>query len=142
MTAIAYRDGVLAADSGVWDGNLLAGTVRKVHRLEDGRLYAASGREVDVQACRNWLNGADPERRPPPVDRETGFSALIVGAEVLAIARDMRIYTPPAARFYALGCHYEFLLGAMAAGASAAEAVNLACRYGDGAREPVQVESV
>ena len=143
MTAIAYRGGYLAADAGVWDGSILSGLCRnKVRRLDDGRLFAGAGRGVDIVACFQWLNtGADPAQRPAAVEREVGFGALVVGedGEVVRIDRDMRPYAAAPAAFYALGCHYEFLLGALAAGASARDAVALACTFGDGAVGPVQV---
>ncbi|HEY1299243.1 MAG TPA: hypothetical protein VGF07_02025 [Stellaceae bacterium] len=143
MTAIAYRDGVLAADSSCFQGAILGGKSRKIWRLADGRLFAASGRIADTEACRQWIeDGGDPVRRPSPCERES-FAAFVIGPgarDVVKIEWDFRPFTAPEAEFWAIGCHYEFLLGAMAAGAAAAAAVELACRYGDGAVGPIQIE--
>lgn len=143
MTAVAYRNGVLAADSSCFQGSILGGKVRKIWRLGDGRLFAASGRSADIEVCRLWIEECNAALHPAPADKEFGFSALVVGPgarDVVKIEWDFRPFPGLEAEFWALGCHFEFLQGAMAAGASAEAAVALACRYGDGAVGPVQVE--
>lgn len=44
MTVIVYRDGIMAADTAGWFGDIAAATAqRKVKRLPDGSLTAAAG---------------------------------------------------------------------------------------------------
>lgn len=141
MTVIVYRDGVMAADTAVWCDQVIVGYVRKVWRLPDGSLFGASGRMCDVVALRWWLSeGGIPDRRPPSAERGT-FSALLVapGGGIKRIEWDMRPYDLEPG-YHTCGAHIEFLHGALAAGASAEEAVHLAIQYGDSAAGKVVVE--
>lgn len=138
MTVIAYRDGIMAADSAVWGDQIIVEHVRKIWRLADGSLFGCSGRLCDAQACADWLlNGGD---KPAPAEKGY-FTALVAAPDgvVRRIEWDMRPFeiTGP---YHTCGAHMEFLHGAMAAGASAEEAVRLAIRYGDSAAGEVQVE--
>lgn len=57
------------------------------------------------------------------------------------ITKEWEIYQHPThSDFYCDGAHIEFVLGALAAGASAVQAVELAIKFGDSARGPVQSE--
>lgn len=142
MTAIAYRDGVMAADTAVWattgGGYTVVGTYAKIDRLKDGSLFASTGRSSDHRAVLNWLAGGQ-EGEPPKV--KEGFSAIWARCSgVMKIEDDVRPFDMPNADFYAAGASMEFLLGSLAAGASAEEAVRLAVRYTDGAAGDVQSE--
>lgn len=142
MTAIAYRDGIMTADTAVWastgGGYTVVGNYRKIDRLEDGSLFASTGRSSDHQAVIRWL-AAGQEGEAPKV--KEGFSAIWARPRrVLKIEDDVRPFAMPNADFYAAGSSMEFLLGSLAAGASAEEAVRLAIRYTDGAAGDVQVE--
>jgi hypothetical protein len=61
MTTIAYKDGILAADTcRVIRG--VATRCSKLHRLDDGTVFAGSGNSTDIAKCLRWLNSGD---RPP-----------------------------------------------------------------------------
>lgn len=137
MTVIAVKDGIMAADTGLWKGAAIYGHQRKIIRLTDGRLFAASGESGAVQECLRWLNGeAD---RPTP-ETQDDFGALILAPDgVWRIDYKYRLFRDHA-NFPCCGAHSEMLIGAMAAGASAEEAVCIAIRYGDSAAGDVQVE--
>ena len=137
MTVIVCRDGVMAADSAVWQGSIIAGHTEKIHRLRDGRLFGGAGQRPSLLACRQWLNG-EAEK---PADEEVGmFGAILLGPGALhKIDHCFRIYDA-AATWAVEGAHSEFLLGALMAGASAEEAVRLAIIVGDSAGGDVQVE--
>lgn len=144
MTCIAYRDGLLAADSGVFHGDYcFVASARKVFRLGDGSLYAGSGLAALTAEVRDWLEAGMPAgARPEPEKDVTDFGALWLRRDGLwRINGDMRPHRDDVP-FAAEGSHTGFLCGAMAAGASAEEAVRLACRYGAWAREPVVVEAL
>lgn len=142
MTVIAYRDGVLAADTAIWQGNLLVGHRHKIRRLKDGRLYAASGFKPDCDEFFAYLNGKQPEP-PKPLDNRDYFDAIVVAPEQRWKADGkFRLYDVSGDSFVTVGAHCDFLIGAMAAGASAEEAVRLAIRHGDSAGGDVQVERV
>ena len=128
MTVIAYRDGIMAADTGTWSGNLITHCLaEKIYRTRTGALLACAGRVSKIIAVRQWIDGGD---RPAP-DEKDNFGALLVHREMKLVERiswDMLIY-PDEGPFQVEGSHDEFLFGALAAGASAEEAVALALRF-------------
>ena len=137
MTTIAYRDGVLAGDSATsGDGNVI-GRCAKVHRIR-GRLVGLCGPIEDGETFRLWLKaGAKPKAKPDePLDDD--FLALVVEPDGRVVEYGRRLvsvgYEAP---FYAIGSGGALALGAMAAGASAEEAVRIACRFDHYSREPV-----
>jgi hypothetical protein len=139
MTVIAVRDGIMAADTAVWCGDVLAGHSRKIVRLADGRLFAAAGDRPQIQKCVYWLNGE--AERPAAVD-ECEFGALILAVDgIWRIDYRFDIYGS-VGDFAVEGAHDEFLMGTMAAGASAKEAVQLAIKYARRAGDDVQAESL
>ena len=137
MTVIACRDGIMAADSAVWQGNIIAGHTRKILRLKDGRLVGCAGLRPTIQACKAWLDG-DGEK--PPAEEVDAFGAIILGADgIFRVSYKFQIYESAGA-FACEGAHGDFMYGAMLAGASAEEAVRLAIKHGDNAGGEVQVE--
>lgn len=138
MTVIVYRDGVLAADTGRWMGGIIVGYRSKIRRLDDGRLYAGSGHSCDIDACFSWLNGGE---KPRELKDNEEFGAVIIGPQQIdKIDKYFRSYDAIGCPYVVEGAHSEFLLGALAAGATAEEAVRLAIQYGDSAAGDVQVE--
>lgn len=141
MTIIVYRDGVMSADAAIFQGNLIAEYVRKITRLPDGGLIGCSGRSAVCREVCDWIaNGADPEKRPA-AESEGNFIALHVrpDGKVFRIEHDMKPYES-VTEFNAIGAPFEFALGALAAGASAEDAVRLTIKYSIDAAGEVQTE--
>lgn len=138
MTVIAYRNGIMAADTGTWSGNIATANLpEKIYRTKAGDLLACAGRVPDILAVRRWIDGGE---RPAATEKDA-FGGLLVRREsglVERISWDMMIY-PDNAPFQAEGACDEFLLGAMAAGATAEEAIRLALRHVPYAAGEVQV---
>jgi hypothetical protein len=126
MTTIAYRDGVLAADTSTYiqDGNLrLPGRVSKIRRLPDGSLYSGAGTVSQIEALRIWLI-SERAGEKPKTDEVTALHVRPDGTVLVydgAAEREMR-----EAPFYAAGTGAAAALGAMMAGASAPEAIRIA----------------
>jgi ATP-dependent HslUV protease subunit HslV len=138
MTVVAYRDGVLAADSLATAGHVKTGQVQKIWRFDDGRLVGGAGGAGDMSTFVAWLLGGG--RGPWECrDKENGFSALVVAGngEVAIYDAEGRGYALQA-EFYARGAGAELALGAMAMGARADQAVEIACRYSVWCEGPVQ----
>ena len=137
MTTIAYRSGVMAADSMVSIGNLVFGEMRKVARGPNGELAGASGEACDVAAALAWVEDGMTGQCP---DLLQGTELLIAAQNgpVLFRDRDRPLY-PIFGEFFALGSGSAIAMGAMAAGASAEEAVKIACRFDKGTGGEVQV---
>ena len=126
MTTIVYRDGVMAADSRGYSGTSRPfGERCKVQRFADARLVGASSTEPGAaEAVIKWLaQGADPEAKLPAkftllaVDRH-GFAVLAVDSPYLS--------GPVDAPYFAIGSGDAYALGAMAVGADAVRACEIA----------------
>ena len=133
MTVIAYRDGIMAADSGVWCGDILVGhNHEKITRLPDGALLGCCGLTPNIRAAIQWLAyGGD---KPDPVE-EGEFGAILARRGLVEEVTHKMASYPLAGDIFCHGSHSEFMFGAMAAGASAEDAVRIAiqrCRYAAG----------
>lgn len=127
MTIVAYKDGVLAADKQCCDAGM-ARTVTKIRRLKDGRLAGASGNSSMCRRMLDWIDdGADISKHPDTKDQ---CNVLVVNLD-----GSLDLYDEGAAAikledpFAAIGCGRDYALGAMACGASAVKAVDIACRF-------------
>lgn len=142
MTAIAIRNGVIAADSSRWHGELCFGTCQKVFRLKAGALLTGAGNEATILAMYHWIDAGMPSDRVPGEDTsEDGFTVFwLTRFNELMRFDDSTNYVSEPAPFIAAGMHSDFLMGAMAAGASAEQAVTLAIAHCAFARGPIQVE--
>ncbi len=126
MTTVAYRDGVLAADSQATNADLRTGTAQKVFGLHDGSLAAGLGAACQALPLIEWLRNGKQGERPP-----TGDGAVIhVEADDKITVYDsggwQELDRQP---FRAWGSGAGLALGAMSAGASAEEAVAIAIRF-------------
>ena len=138
MTTIAFKDGVLAADSHIACGGLRSGTAQKIFEHGGGAI-AGAGAYAEFLRFKDWIvDGADPEKRP-----ELKESDLIWikpdGSVVEFEPTGQLAYEAP---FYALGSGRELAIGAMAAGASAEEAVRIAIDWSQGSGGEVQIALV
>lgn len=104
-----------------WFERLVSSKSRKVHRLDDGRLLGIAGKMKDCLGLIAWLNGSAP--RP----KKLAVSALLVSCDgrvelIVDDADPVEIEVPAA-----VGSGSELAIGAMLAGASPMEAVQIAC---------------
>lgn len=128
MTTVCYRDGVLAADSRAYSGDKSPiGTKVKLRRLKDGTLIGCSTTEVGGgERVLDWYEeGAKRDAELPE-----GFQLLVAKAngDVFIAVNKPQFTGPLNAKFFAIGSGEQFAYGAMAAGASAMDAVFIACQ--------------
>ena len=144
MTIIAYRAGILAADTAAWRGDYVSGSVRKICRMPDGGLGAAAGSVTIMRWFLNWLEsgGASEARGTPPADPDGhGFGGLVVRPNGDLFACDLNVMMYPIkAEWFALGRSSGFTAGCLAAGASAEEAVKLTLKWTDAGHGHIDVE--
>lgn len=124
-----------------WDGHTLAGDRQRTHggtpvaatkvfkiQAPDGRLFlvGAAGRADCTQMFVAWLRGGEKPLMPSNVD---DFGALVVDVKrrVWNI-HDTLFYVHCSAKQWAIGSGANYALGAMAAGATAAQAVRIASK--------------
>jgi hypothetical protein len=141
VTAIAYRDGVMAADTACYAGGTLQGFTTKISRAPDGALAGVAG---NTTICHEfltlWREGKiTPDWRPTIVG-DAQFGALVAAPDGAVYEIDETGRHPYRSPFYAEGSAHPTLIGAMAAGASAEEAVAIAIKYDAHCGGDIQVE--
>lgn len=142
MSVVAYKDGIMAADSRAYGGKYQAspGAKAKAHRLADGTRVGLVSAVVGLpEKYLAWLaGGAKPEDWSGD---KPDLRCLMVKPDGAVFLADegLTFSGPIDCQVYAIGSGAEFALGAMAAGASAEEAVRVACRYDPHCGEPVLV---
>lgn len=138
VTTIAYRDGVLAADSQVTAGDIYRGNARKVFAVNTsvGRtLVAASGSRGAAEAFRTWIREGGEK---PEIHKDDTLLGIVVRPDgTVEVWNERLAKQPVVAPFVAAGSGNEIAMGAMGAGASAEEAVKIACRFCIYSSEPV-----
>jgi ATP-dependent HslUV protease subunit HslV len=124
MTVVAYRAGVLAADTAIWRGTLLAGHRTKFVAGPKGELAAAAGSTADARRFEGWVQSG--RKRKFRAEWEP-FDALLVLAcgSIQRVACDGTLFEVDA-EWAAIGSGAEIAIGALAAGADAAQAVAIA----------------
>ena len=122
MTTIAYREGVLCADTQVTSGTVISGVFEKAVRLPCGGVAAAMGCLEDIFAFQEWL----AERGERPTLDEGTFCGIYVAPNGQAFEYyNKLVRTPVFSPYWACGSGNAFALAAMAMGASAEE---VACK--------------
>lgn len=133
MTTIAYKDGILAVDSAVTCDGRYEGSCKKWLQIE-GAVAAVSGQAMVLGRLKIAVDGDGF----PDFD----FSTLH-DSELLFVSRAgifcvtkvglLKIEAP----FAAIGSGAGIAYGAMAAGADAERAVEIACHYDNATRGPI-----
>lgn len=146
MTTIAYRDGIMAADSGCYTGGAEHCWTRKIAVGKSGTLYGVTGGAAESEGFLAWVDaGEDQSSRPmprqigPSDEYRTSFGVLMVtpdGDISFLTAQGPERY--PGAPYMAVGAGAEVAFGALFAGASAEIAVAAAAAHSGGARLPVR----
>jgi hypothetical protein len=144
MTGIAYRDGVMAADSACYAGDIYQGDVTKIARSRYGALAGAAGDTVLCDEFRRLFAASttdiDWQDWRPTIVGNARFGAIVVLPNGEIRQLDESGWHPVNAPFYTEGSGSTLMIGAMAAGASAEEAVAIAIRYDAHCGGDVQVE--
>lgn len=137
MTTIAYRDGILATDRLITSGGERCGAYTKGRNI--GRLmYASAGSCGLTEAVGEWLR-AGARGEPPRLkdgDREGSVYVFLPDHTIVWFHCDG--VTPIRAPYWAAGSGGPYALGAMAAGASAKDAVIAAIKHDTGSGEGVE----
>ena len=135
MTIIAYRNGVMAADSSAWIGRSVHRWSRKLLRSEDGCLFGVTGQCAEGQAYLSWIAGFQQGREPMPsvIDGDTSFDVLRVQPDGKIAVLTQFGWEAFAAPYYVIGAAQAVAWGALFAGADAETAVRAAIEHSDAA---------
>lgn len=135
MTTIAWRPYEIAGDTAIFENNTIVGHVRKISRRGPA-LIGAAGIYAECQAFLKWVKGNGQGARP----KMTGETTGIVGYDTMLHVYDANGVTLLRnCPYYAIGNGSDFATGAMAAGASAKEAVKIAMKHNAFTKGKVQV---
>jgi ATP-dependent protease HslVU (ClpYQ) peptidase subunit len=127
MTTVAYRDGVMAADTASYIANLQVrapGTVSKVYRLRDGSLFSGAGSSPKIAKLMRYIEAEGLHGADPP--RDDVWAILVTPDRRIWSIQEGDVHEVLEAGFYATGSGAEAALGAMHHGATAEEAVRIA----------------
>lgn len=126
MTTIVWRNGVLASDSrSTYGGDTInLGNLKKIHRLKSGGLAAGCG---TTAAITRIIAAIDTKAEYVPKAQGTIVVEVKPGG-LISVHEADGTFTVPQTGFYAWGSGMAAALGALHAGASAAEAVAAACK--------------
>lgn len=130
MTTIAYRDGLLAADTGVCSNN--GGCVAfmtKIAKGPGGILGGACGRGVFGEAFLAWVRSGRYGASPEAKDGDLGIVVTPDGQIHAYEDGGMVTLRGP---YFAIGSGMSEALGAMFAGATAEQAIHAAMAHDDG----------
>lgn len=140
MTTIVYRDGIMAADSCVSYNDAKTAAVTKIWEVE-GTLIGVSGSLSALAMVRSVVTDAGSIW--PAMARDEHCSGIMVAPSgVIHFVGSNGIPIEVDAEFHAIGSGAELAIGAMAAGASAAEAVKIAIQYDCFSAGPIDILSL
>jgi len=138
MTTICYRDGILAADTAVFDRGVYCGQAVKIARSPCGAIGGGSGSLGDISIFLDWLKGgccgSPPSIKDPQSECiwvKSDGSAWWVGHE--------SVTTKLEGPYFATGSGFCLALGAMAFGASAEQAVSICADLDNMTRRPLMM---
>ena len=137
MTTIAWDGSCLAVDRGAWIGRM-AMEQTKLHLFPDGGpngippgAWASTGSSAHIAAVRRWLWRQGEEPAPIVGEIENDMGLYVDMAGNCYHFHQRLVLTPIESRYAGGGGGGLFVLGAMAAGMNAVDAVHLAGKHTD-----------
>lgn len=124
MTTVAFKDGMICADTQATTCDIRTGHVRKIFSTPNGKV-ALIGSAGEAHTVMKWIeNGA---HGLPPMVHEC--HVVRFHGESVTLYANGHAEPVPEAPFLAFGSGRAFALGAMAAGATAEEAIRISMLF-------------
>ncbi len=143
MTTIVYRDGILAADSAINSDDVMVGTMRKIVAVGDVGFLALAGTiGPGIMEISEWLSRWPELGEAPECVKKSEVCGLFAMKSGLLLQIDGGKPYEMAAPFFAEGSGKLIALGALAMGATAEQAVDIAIRYDNKSGGPTQTVKV
>jgi ATP-dependent HslUV protease subunit HslV len=127
MTTIATDGVTIAADKLLTFGHERSLLPIRKMLVQDGRIYAMCGPAGFLEPLAKWHTSRGPIDAMPKCD-DVMVSLLVIDDASTTLIQSKRPYPVPVIPPFAIGAGAEFAMGAMHAGATAEEAVGIACR--------------
>lgn len=130
MTVIAYRDGVLAADTLMCMGDSRVAFSGKIARNGAGDLAGAAGDAVYCQLFLAWFSGGERGDAPEAKREQNSLDRALIcrASHIIEVFEDRGRYSIEAS-YFAVGSGRPEAMGAMHAGATAEGAVRAAIAH-------------
>lgn len=136
MTVIVWDGQKLVGDKQATEGGILQ-TVTKVRKITSGKhkgwLIGAAGATAQCNMMMGWFEaGADPNKFPHALQKEDGFAAHMIAISPQGVVHKYEFVPFPIIfedTFYASGSGRDLAIGALAMGADAVRAAEVACTY-------------
>jgi len=128
MTVIAWDGKTLAADKQT-NGDGTIGRTTKIFKADNGSILAFCGMAGHIPVLLEWYNDGQKKEDWPKFQSEDGWTGIVEASN--GVVREFEQHPLPMTledNFYAWGSGGSFAIGAMEHGASAIEAVDVACR--------------
>lgn len=130
LTTIAYRAGIVAADSQSVRGDMVnPEPAQKIWRIEHGGLGGIIGTWAVLAEVQAWLSYGKKSWEKPKLPEDTTVVEFLVDGTILEHVAEGLQDAKTSRGFYAWGSGREFAYGALAQGASAFEAVTIAAEF-------------
>lgn len=130
MTTVAYRDGILAADTRCVRQGIIE-AAHKLFRLDDGSIAGFAGSLCDIHHFVRWYNaGADVDDPPKWImfgdNDEPVVDCILVSEDGVSRWTAHIQPSPIIGPYFAIGSGQQFATAAMFMGATAEQAVRVA----------------
>ena len=123
MTTIAFKDGIMAYDTLITADDKVFSKKDKAFRI-NGYVVGCSGFLHDIDKFLEWVRAEMPENKP-----KVDVDAIIHDGFKVRIVSKGCVLSKPIDDFCAVGTGSEYAIGAMAMGATAKQAVEIAKKY-------------
>lgn len=144
MTTIAYKDGILAADTQLtYDGHIKGTSVFKIRHLPSGVLFAGAGNVKEILMAENFYSQKDWEQKldeAPPIKKS--FEAIVVSKGRVLTLNQTLLPDIMADKFCACGSGWKLAHAAMAMGLGAEDAIKFTATLDVFTNDEVQVINV
>lgn len=143
MTTAAYKDGVLVSDSGMGSHSTYEGSVRKLFRSKSNGIVAGCGDAVSLALIEEWAEQHNCDLDfLADIPERFDYSGLWIREDRSLWFFEKGVAFRFDAPFAAIGSGRDIALGAMAAGASAEQAVTIAVTFDNATHLPIQIMPV
>lgn len=141
VTTIAYRNGVLAADTGISSHDSRIGHTTKIARNNNGDLAGAAGGAVYCYQFLTWFSNGENGEAPSPKKEDGSYDRGVVfrASGKLEVHEPGGFFEIAEVNYFAFGSGRPEALGAMHHGATAKEAVAAAMAHDSGTYGSIEV---
>lgn len=131
MSVVAWDGRTLATDRQATNAGMIR-EAAKSRELAPGHVIAWTGEQMQGLVLAQWYTGGAVVSLWPAFQRTERWTRLVVASEGRLFEYEQEPYLEEIVEpFFAFGAGRDFAMGALAAGASARQAVEIACRWSD-----------